>query len=100
MSNDEMPDGISIEELAEFWNTHDATDYWDEFEEVIEPVFASEVRVSRPALSEEEIDESVIAEADDDSAWEGPSRVKPERFSFSPLIRRTCRGAGIAEPKE
>jgi hypothetical protein len=78
MSNDEMPDGSSIEELAEFWDTHDVTDYLDELEEVTEPIFASGVKVIRPALSEEEIDERVIAEAGDDSAWEEPVKVKPD----------------------
>lgn len=95
-----MPDGSSIEELAEFWDTHDATDYWDELEEVTEPIFASEVKVIRPALSEDEIDEVVIAEADDDSAWEEPIKVKPDRSLLPPLIRRTRRGAGITGPKE
>lgn len=28
-----------FEELAEFWDTHDITDFEDEFEEVKEPVF-------------------------------------------------------------
>jgi hypothetical protein len=31
------------------------------------------------ALSEEEIDEAVIAQADDDAAWEGPVRVRPAK---------------------
>jgi hypothetical protein len=34
-----IPDTDSIEELARFWDTHDATDFEDEFEEVTEPVF-------------------------------------------------------------
>jgi CopG antitoxin of type II toxin-antitoxin system len=34
-----IPDTDSIEEMARFWDTHDATDFDDEFEEVIEPVF-------------------------------------------------------------
>jgi uncharacterized protein (DUF433 family) len=33
------------------------------------------------ALSEEEIDEIVTAQADDDSAWEKPVKVKRSRFS-------------------
>ena len=62
---DKILDGSSIEELAEFWDTHDATDYWDELEEVREPIFF-----------DEKIDELVIAQADDDSAWEEPIKVK------------------------
>jgi CopG antitoxin of type II toxin-antitoxin system len=34
-----IPDTDSIEELARFWDTHDATDFEDEFEEVTEPLF-------------------------------------------------------------
>jgi hypothetical protein len=33
----------------------------------------------RRTLSEEEIDEAVIAQADDDAAWEGPVRVRPAK---------------------
>lgn len=95
-----MPDGSSIEELADFWDNHDVTDYLYELEEVTEPIFASGVKVIRPALSEEEIDERVIAEADDDSAWEEPVEVKPERSLLPPLIRRTRRGAGTTGAKE
>lgn len=36
-------------------------------------------------LSEEEIDEIVIAQADDDSAWEEPMRVQRERSAFVKL---------------
>lgn len=35
-----IPQTDSIEELAEFWDTHDVTDFEDELEEVPEPVFA------------------------------------------------------------
>ena len=34
-----VPDTDSIEALARFWDTHDATDFGDEFQEVTEPVF-------------------------------------------------------------
>lgn len=78
---DKIPGGSSINELARFWDTHDVIDYLDELEEVIEPIFASEVRAIRPVASEEEIDESVIAEVADGAAWEEPIKVKrvPER---------------------
>ncbi len=97
---DKMPDGSSIKELAEFLDTHDVTNYLDQLEEVTEPIFAGDLKVIRPALSEEEIDEMVIAEADDGSAWEEPIQVKPDRSLLPPLIRRTRRGAGITGPKE
>jgi hypothetical protein len=34
-----IPKIDSIEELAEFWDTHDITDFEDELKEVSEPVF-------------------------------------------------------------
>ncbi|MDQ3011735.1 MAG: BrnA antitoxin family protein [Acidobacteriota bacterium] len=34
-----IPQTDSIRELAEFWDTHDVTDFEDELEEVTEPVF-------------------------------------------------------------
>lgn len=34
-----LPDTDSIEELAQFWDTHDAMDFEDEFKEVTEPLF-------------------------------------------------------------
>jgi CopG antitoxin of type II toxin-antitoxin system len=44
MKKQKIPDGSSIEELAQFWDTHDATDYWDELEEVTEPIFDPQLR--------------------------------------------------------
>ncbi len=35
-----IPKTDSIRELAEFWDTHDLTDFSDELEEVSEPVFS------------------------------------------------------------
>jgi hypothetical protein len=34
-----LPKTSSIEELAQFWDTHDLTIFEDELEEVTEPVF-------------------------------------------------------------
>jgi len=34
-----IPQTDSIQQLAEFWDTHDVTDFEDELEEVTEPVF-------------------------------------------------------------
>ena len=39
MSEPKTPSTDSIEELARFWDTHDATDFEDEVEEVTEQVF-------------------------------------------------------------
>lgn len=47
-----IPQTDSIEELAEFWDTHDLTDFEDELEEVTEPVFVREqgatIQISLP----------------------------------------------------
>lgn len=39
MNSNKLPTTDSIQELAEFWNTHDVTDFEDKLEEVSEPVF-------------------------------------------------------------
>jgi predicted DNA binding CopG/RHH family protein len=39
MKKSKLPKTDSIQELAEFWDTHDLTDFEDELEEVAEPVF-------------------------------------------------------------
>jgi len=39
MSTDDIPQTDSIRELAEFWDTHDLTDFEHQLEEVTEPVF-------------------------------------------------------------
>ena len=40
-----IPETDSIRELAEFWDTHDLTDFENELEEVHEPVFQPGVTV-------------------------------------------------------
>jgi len=40
MKTEALPQTDSIQELAQFWDTHDLTDFQDELEEVDEPVFA------------------------------------------------------------
>jgi hypothetical protein len=39
MKTNLLPETDSIQALAEHWDTHDLTDFDDELEEVIEPVF-------------------------------------------------------------
>lgn len=41
MNRTNIPQTDSIQELADFWDTHDLTDFEDELEEVTEPVFES-----------------------------------------------------------
>lgn len=51
--SDKIPETDSIQELAEFWDTHDLTDYESELEEIHEPVFERET-VLQLHLSAEE----------------------------------------------
>lgn len=42
MNTNKLLQTDSIQELAQFWDTHDLTDFADELEEVAEPVFTRE----------------------------------------------------------
>lgn len=48
MRNQRIPELDSIEELAAFWDTHDLTDFEDQLEEVMEPIFVR----GKPAIVE------------------------------------------------
>ena len=48
-----IPQTDSIQELAQFWDTHDLTDFEDELEEVTEPVFERKAMVKIPLQPEE-----------------------------------------------
>lgn len=39
MNTQKIPQTSSVQELAQFWDTHDLTEFEDQLEEVIEPVF-------------------------------------------------------------
>ena len=49
-----LPETDSIQELAQFWDNHDLTDFEDELEEVTEPVFERE-KVVKVRLATEEM---------------------------------------------
>jgi predicted DNA binding CopG/RHH family protein len=53
MSTKEIPHTDSIAELAQFWDSHDLTDFAEELEEVSEPVFERERSVTIHLSSEE-----------------------------------------------
>ena len=68
-----IPDTDSIRELAEFWDTHDVTEFADELVEVAEPVFArrptqgvtvplsvNELKALRDMATSRGIDEAVL----------------------------------------
>src|SRR5205085_5770954 len=48
MKTEALPQTDSVQELAQFWDTHDVTDFEDELEEVTEPVFARRKGAARP----------------------------------------------------
>jgi CopG antitoxin of type II toxin-antitoxin system len=48
-----LPKAKSIQELAEFWDTHDLTAFEDELEEVAEPVFVPGAAIKVPLESRE-----------------------------------------------
>jgi hypothetical protein len=39
MNKSKLPETDSIQKLAQFWDTHEVTDFEDELEEVVDPVF-------------------------------------------------------------
>ena len=45
MNSQRIPQTDSIQELAQFWDTHDLIDFEDQLEEVTEPVFERETVV-------------------------------------------------------
>jgi hypothetical protein len=53
MKKAKLPKTDSIQELAEFWGTHDLTDFEDELEEVAEPVFVRGTAIKVPLESGE-----------------------------------------------
>ena len=55
MRTEKIPQTDSIQELAQFWDTRDLTDFEDELEEVTEKVFERET-VVRINLSSKEAD--------------------------------------------
>ncbi len=46
MNSEKIPRTDSIQELAEFWDTHDLTEFESELEEVKEPVLVREATIS------------------------------------------------------
>jgi hypothetical protein len=63
MKTQHLPKTDSIQELAQFWDTHDLTDFEDELQEVPEPVFERATVISLNLESEEAEAVRRIAEA-------------------------------------
>ena len=53
MKKSKLPKTDSIQKLAEFWDSHDLTDFEDELEEVTEPVFVRGTAIKVPLESSE-----------------------------------------------
>ena len=53
MNSQRLPKSDSIHELAAFWDTHDLADFEDQLEEVANPVFDRENRVTVRLQSDE-----------------------------------------------
>jgi len=58
-----LPKTDSIQELAQFWDTHDLTDFENDLEEVTEPVFAPRKGIRLDLDSEEADAVRKLAEA-------------------------------------
>lgn len=63
MKTQRLPQTDSIHELANFWDTHDLTDFEDELEEVTEPAFESATVIPLNLESDEAEAVRRIAEA-------------------------------------
>jgi len=63
MNTNKLPESDSIQELAQFWDTHDVTDFEDELEEVTEAVFDRETTVMIHLSSEDAVVVHEIAKA-------------------------------------
>lgn len=55
MNRRNIPQIASIQELANFWDTHDLTDFEDDLEEVAEPVFELQTDLVFPLQPEETV---------------------------------------------
>jgi hypothetical protein len=53
MKKPKLPRTDSIKKLAEFWDSHDLTDFEDELEEVAEPVFVRRTAIKVPLEAHE-----------------------------------------------
>ena len=53
MKNQQLPQTDSIQELAQFWDTHDVTDFENDLEEVTEPIFVPRIAIRLDLESKE-----------------------------------------------
>ena len=53
MKKSRLPKTDSIKKLAQFWDSHDSTDFEDELEEIAEPVFVRTTAIKVPLEAHE-----------------------------------------------
>lgn len=63
MNTNNLPQSDSIQELAQFWDTHDLTDFEGDLEKVTEAVFDRETTVMIHLSSEDAVVVNEIAKA-------------------------------------
>ena len=63
MRTSKIPQTDSIHELAQFWDTHDLTDFKDQLEEVTEPIFerTPETPAPRPCTKAMQLSENPLS---------------------------------------
>jgi hypothetical protein len=89
MKKSKLPRTDSIQELAEFWDTHDLTDFEDELEEVAEPVFVRDTTVEVHLESREAKAVEQMAQAKGVSREELIHAWVREKVSRRPKARQT-----------
>jgi len=63
MKTEALPETDSIQEVAQFWDTHDVTDFEDELKEVSQPVFERKTVIPLNLESSEAAAVKKLAEA-------------------------------------
>jgi hypothetical protein len=90
MKKSKLPKTDSIQKLAEFWDTHDLTDFEDELQEVADPVFARGNALKVPLESRD------IAVVERLARSKG---VSPEQLVRSWVLQRIARGKSARPTK-
>ncbi|HXD85778.1 MAG TPA: CopG family antitoxin [Urbifossiella sp.] len=88
---DPIPSSDNIEELAEFWQTHDSTDYLDLFVEVPGPLVRRSAAIRVPLNPTEEKAVKKLAEAKGLSTGELIHKWVAEKITRAKRAKRTKR---------
>jgi CopG antitoxin of type II toxin-antitoxin system len=92
MRKPNQPRPKSISELAEFWDTHDLTDFENELEEVAEPLFARRNGITVPLEKREVQAIEKLAKANGVSTGELVRAWVVQKLPRRSPARRTKRG--------